>query len=254
MRVESPDLNTVALIVGARSAIGCEAACAFARGGSRLVLAGRDEASGEALASALVDRGASAKFIRADITNEADADRLVSATIGAYGRLDYAFNNAGGTYGVVGPITDPSDDAWDTVIGGNLKGLWLTMRHELLAMREVGSGAIVNTVGVLGMVAAPGLALYTAAKHGAIGLTKAAALENAQLGIRVNAIAPGSTRRYESREDDQQRMDAAATNVPMGRLAEAREIGEAAAWLCSGAASFITGQVLVVDGGWLAKL
>jgi NAD(P)-dependent dehydrogenase (short-subunit alcohol dehydrogenase family) len=246
--------DTVALIIGARSAIGCEAACAFARGGSRLVLAGRNEAGGEALACSFVDRGAKAIFVRADITDEADVDRLVSATIDAYGRLDYAFNNAGGTYGVVGAITDVPGDAWDTVIGGNLKGLWFAMRHELRAMREIGSGAIVNTVGVLGMVAAPELALYTAAKHGAIGLTKAAALENAELGIRVNAIAPGSTRRYESPEDDQRRVRAAATDVPMRRLAEAREIGDAAAWLCSDAASFITGQVLVVDGGWLAKL
>lgn len=240
--------------MGARSAIGREAARAFAATGSRLVLAGRDEIRGAEVANLLRGEGAEAIFVRADVLDESDVERLMSCAVSTYGRLDYAFNNSGGTFGVAGPITEMEQKDWDTVIGANLKGTWLLMKHELLRMREAGGGAIVNTTGVLGLAAAPNLAAYTAAKHGAIGLTKAAALENAHLGIRVNAIAPGSTRRTESSEEEDRRMGAAAATVPMGRLGAAHEVGIAAAWLCSNAASFVTGHVFTIDGGWSAKL
>lgn len=216
------------------------------------MLAGRDVAAGAAAVESLDDGNAA--FERVDVAVEQDVEDLIHRVVGRFERLDYAFNNAGGTYDVTKPLMTCSQHDWDTVINGNLKGLWHCLKHELLVMTKVEHGSIVNTTGVLGLVAAKNLAAYVAAKHGAIGLTRAAAVEVAGTGVRVNAIAPGSTRRHEGKAQEERRLKAAEQRVPLARLAEPKEIGGVVRWLCSSEASFITGEVLTIDGGWTARI
>lgn len=240
----------VALITGASSGIGAAAARVFAREGARVVLVARREDRLAELSAELRAVGARASYCAGDVQVAADVERAVSHAVETYGCLDVAFNNAGAG-GDVAPLHLLEDKAYDLVMDTNVRGVWNCLRHEIRAMTE-GGGSIVNTSSVAGLVASSAPAPYIAAKHAVIGLTKAAAVEYAADGIRVNAIAPGLTR-SEMVEDwfawvpGQQAKSMAS--APQNRMAAPEEVAEAAAWLCSDAASFVTGATLPVDGG-----
>ena len=245
----------VAIITGAASGIGRGAAMVFARHGARLVLADIDDA-GEETAKAVTEAGADALFVRTDVTSATDVEAMAQTAVAQYGRLDCAFNNAG-IEGAHQPLADSTEENWDQVNAVNLKGVWLCLRSEVALMQRSGGGAIVNTSSVAGLVGIPfGLSAYTASKHGVIGLTKAAALEYATAGIRVNAVCPGGIRTpmYDRAIDagiltEEQ----AAALQPVNRLGTPEEVGETVAWLCSDQSSFITGHAIAVDGGYVAR-
>ncbi len=239
----------VALITGAGSGIGRASALAFARDGAIVVVADISEEGGEETVQLIeADRG-KASFIRADVSRGPEVQALVDNTVGLHGRLDYAHNNAG-IMGAMSSIVDCPEDHWDRTMAINLKGVWLCMRSEIPQMLAHGGGAIVNTSSAAGLVAFQGLAAYVASKHGVAGLTKTAALEYARAGIRVNAVCPGfidTPLVKDVAEGDFGRL------LPIGRLGTPEEVAEAVVWLCSDAASYITGHTMLVDGAMTAQ-
>ena len=246
--------NRVALVTGAASGIGEATAHAFAREGAALVLADVNEAAGEALADSLRAVGTHAVFQRCDVAREGDIAGLASRTRMEFGRLDCAFNGAGIASGR-NSVVSCSPDLWDRVIAINLTGVWLCMKHEIPLMLEGGGGAIVNAASIAGLVALPQAASYIAAKHGVVGLTKSAALDHATKNLRVNAICPGVIDTPMVRNSGAATTagrEALADGHPMKRLGTPQEIAEAVLFLCSDAASFITGHALAADGGWVA--
>lgn len=246
----------VAIITGAASGIGRGAAMVFARHGARLVLGDIDDAGGEETAKAITETGADAVFVRTDVASATDVDAMVQTAMARYGRLDCAFNNAG-IEGAQQPLAESTEENWDQVTAVNLKGVWLCLRSEVALMQRSGGGAIVNTSSVAGLVGVPfGMSAYTAAKHGVIGLTKAAALEYATAGIRVNAICPGGIRTAMLDRGIAAGIvtaEQAAALQPVNRLGTPEEVGQTAAWLCSDQSSFITGHAIAVDGGYVAR-
>jgi NAD(P)-dependent dehydrogenase (short-subunit alcohol dehydrogenase family) len=244
----------VALITGAGSGIGRETSLLFGEEGARLVLADVDESANEATASLAADRGGQACAVRCDVTQSDQVAALVGFAVERFGRLDCAFNNAG-IGGASASVADYEERAWDQVLAVNLTGVFLCMQSELRQMLAQGAGAIVNTASVVGVMGYPRLAAYNAAKHGVIGLTRTAAIEYATHGIRVNAVCPGWTETPMVMDDgpspgsDPEVYAAIASLAPMKRLGMPIEIARAVAWLCSDAASFVTGHPLVVDGG-----
>jgi NAD(P)-dependent dehydrogenase (short-subunit alcohol dehydrogenase family) len=245
----------VALITGGSSGIGRATAMLFAREGARVVAADVDVEGGEATVRAIRDSGGEATFVRADVSNEAEVQALVGRVVETYGRLNCAHNNAG--IGGSGALTaDYLQEDWDRVIGVNLTGVWLCMKHEIPVMLGQGGGTIVNTASVAGLGGALRLSAYVASKHGVIGLTRTAALEYAHAGLRINAICPGWTRTplVESALASRPEMEAQINaSEPLGRMATPEEIAEAVVWLSSDAASFVTGHAMVVDGGMRAR-
>ena len=242
----------VAIITGASRGIGAATSRAFAAAGAAVALAARDEAALASLADQLVAGGGRAIAVPTDVADPASVERLVDRTVGAFGRLDLAFNNAAGGGQRPTPLADLPVDAYDSAIAITLRGVFLSMRYEIPAMLEAGGGAIVNMSSTAGLEGVGGLAGYVSAKHGVIGLTKTAALDYADRNLRVNALAPGPilTDNLERAGEDAQRL--AALAMPMRRIGRPEEVAAAVVWLCSDQAAFITGATLPIDGGKLA--
>jgi NAD(P)-dependent dehydrogenase (short-subunit alcohol dehydrogenase family) len=245
----------VALVTGGSSGIGRATAQIFAREGAKVVVADVLVEGGEETVRLIKAAGGEAIFVKTDVSQPADVEALVKRAVETYGRLDCAFNNAG-IEGVIQPTADYSEAHWDRVIAINLKGVWLCMKSELQQMLKQGGGAIVNTASVAGLVGGAGASAYVASKHGVNGLTKTAALEYAKAGIRVNAVCPGAIRTpmlERAFAGNPQLMESMAAMEPVGRMAAPEEVAEAVVWLCSDAASFVTGLPMAVDGGWVAQ-
>ena len=244
----------IGLITGGTSGIGRETAVLFAKSGAKVVVAGRREQEGQQTVELIHAAGGDGLFVKADVSNASEVDALVKKTVERFGRLDVAFNNAG-TEGVWIPIARQSEGDFDRTISINLKGVWLCLKYEIRQMlRQGGGGAIVNAGSVYGLIGSVGAAAYSASKYGVMGLTKTAALENAKDGIRVNAVCPAAVETpMADRLFGAPKIHAHAISChPMGRFAKPQEVAEAVVWMCSDRASFMTGQSLVLDGGFLA--
>jgi NAD(P)-dependent dehydrogenase (short-subunit alcohol dehydrogenase family) len=245
----------VVLITGALTGIGRATALAFARQGAKLIVSGRRSEEGAKFARELSQTGAEAKFVLADVAHENQLEQLVAETKGAFGRLDVAVNNAG-VEGGLGPITEVTVDNYQAVFDANVKGVLLSMKHELPLMIKQGSGSIINISSIAGHVGMPGASIYTASKHAVEGLTRAAALEVAAAGVRVNAVAPGPIEtamlnRFTGHSAD---MKAGLIGMmPAKRSGTVDEIAAAIVYLASPAAAYVTGQILGIDGGYSAQ-
>jgi NAD(P)-dependent dehydrogenase (short-subunit alcohol dehydrogenase family) len=244
-------MSKVALVTGGGSGIGRAAALLFARDGAQVVVADVNDANAQATATLIGDAGGDATACTVDVRDDASVAAMVATATERYGRLDAAFNNAGISPDAK-PFTEHTLAEWQRVIDVNLTGVFLCLQAELRVMVEQGGGAIVNTSSGAGVVAAPGQPQYTAAKHGVLGLTKQVAQEYARAGVRVNAILPGMTdtpmmQEYLVEHGAMVRM------LPFGRLATADEVAQAAVWLCSDAASYVSGASLVVDGATICR-
>jgi NAD(P)-dependent dehydrogenase (short-subunit alcohol dehydrogenase family) len=247
--------SKVALVTGGTSGIGRATAVALGEAGAKVVFSGRRDAEGEATAALIRGAGAECLFVRSDVSNEAEVQALVQRTIATYGRLDCAFNNAG-IESPAKPLHEQSLEDFDKLMSINLRGLFLCMKYEIQQMLTQGTGVIVNTSSIGGLIGFPGFSPYIASKHAVIGLTKSAALDYAKQGIRINAINPGfiaTEMNDRTVEQMNTTVDDLASTVPMGRMGQAAEIAQAVVFLCSDAASYITGQPLIVDGGFTAN-
>lgn len=245
--------NKVVIVTGACFGIGRATAIEFAKRGAKVAVVDCNEDQ-ETMDIIEAEQG-KAVFIKCDVSKETEVKAMVEKTIHVFGRIDYAFNNAG-VEGVSSSTHECTSEVWDKTVSINLKGVWLCMKYQIIEMLKFGGGAIVNNSSIAGLVGFNGLPAYVASKHGVIGLTKTAAIEYARRGIRVNAICPGviktpmldrSTGKNPDLEKQYENME------PIGRLGRPEEIAEAAIWLCSDAASFITGDAIAVDGGWVAQ-
>ena len=244
----------VAIVTGGGAGIGRAAAAALAARGAAVVVADADEARGAETARLLLDAGHRAVAVATDVSRADQVQRLVESTLSAYGRLDWAFNNAG-IEGPSGPLPGIADADWERVIAVNLKGVWLCMREEIPAMEATGGGSIVNCASIAGLVGFPGSGAYVASKHGVIGLTRTAALECAREGIRINAVCPGviHTAMIDRYTHGDRGIEAQlAAGEPIGRMGTPEEVAAAVAWLCADA-GFVTGTAIPVDGGWTAQ-
>jgi NAD(P)-dependent dehydrogenase (short-subunit alcohol dehydrogenase family) len=245
----------VALVTGASAGIGRESALAFASAGARVVVSDVVVDGGEETVGQIHAAGGEATFVRADVSQTAEVEALVGQTVKTYGRLDCAHNNAG-IEGDMAPTADCAEANWDRTIAINLKGVWLCMRYEIPQMLQQGGGVIVNTASVAGLVGFANLPAYVASKHGIAGLTKTAALEYAEQGIRVNAVCPGviHTAMIDRIVGGDAEAEAQFTALePVGRMGSPAEVAQAVVWLCSDAASFVTGVAMPVDGGFVAQ-
>jgi NAD(P)-dependent dehydrogenase (short-subunit alcohol dehydrogenase family) len=246
--------DKVAIVTGVASGIGRAAALIFAREGAKVVAADVTADQGEATVRMVKEAGGEATFVRCDIAKAADVEAMVAAAVKAYGRLDCAYNNAG-IIGKIARTAEETEENFDRIIAIDLKGPWLCMKYEILQMlRQRRGGAIVNTASAAGLVASHGMPSYVAAKHGVVGLTKNAAIEYAKAAIRVNAVCPGvvDTPMTQGMIALHPRMASVTSVMPLARNCRPEEIAEAAAWLCSDAASFVTGHAMAVDGGLTA--
>lgn len=254
MNMEKIFQDKVAIVTGGSFGIGRATALAFAKRGAKVVIADWIEDK-EEVVNLIKAAGGEAIFVKCDVSKEENVKKMVEKTINKYGHLDYAFNNAG-VEGESAPTADCTEENWDRVMNINLKGVWLCMKYEIPYMLEQGKGAIVNTASVAGLVGFLNIPAYVASKHGMNGLTKAAALEYAKSGIRVNAVCPGVIKtpmidRFTGK--DKQVEKQFETMEPVGRLGLPEEVAEAVIWLCSDSASFVTGINMPVDGGWVAQ-
>ena len=245
----------VALITGAGSGIGRASALAFAREGAKVAVADIVVEGGEETVRMVKEAGGEAFFIKVDVSDAADVEAMVNTVVDTYGRIDCAYNNAG-IEGRLASTDEYPEDVFDKVIDINLTGVWLCMKYELPHMLKQGSGAIVNTASGAGLIGVAGMSAYVASKHGVVGLTKTAALEYAKSGIRVNSVCPGliQTPMVERITNDQPQLgEALVAAEPIGRVGRPEEIAESVVWMCSDAASFVTGHAMSVDGGYVAQ-
>jgi NAD(P)-dependent dehydrogenase (short-subunit alcohol dehydrogenase family) len=250
----------VALVTGGSSGIGRAAAIAFAKRGAAVVIGNRREDEGEDTVDMVRKAGGDAIFVRTDVAKSSDVEALIAKAVATFGRLDYACNNAG-IEGVLAETTECTEENWDRVIDINLKGTWLCMKYEIAQMRKGGGGAIVNNASIAGMIGLPTAPAYCASKGGVVMLTRTAALEYARSNIRVNVVCPGGVNtpmqdRIQLRfnDGDPQKIGQLIDRlVPMNRWGTSEEIAEVIVWLCSDAASYVTGHAMVVDGGFTAQ-
>lgn len=246
--------DKVIIVTGATSGIGAATALVAAQEGARVVVAGRREDKGQAVVARIREHGGHALFVRADVTQEAEVEALVSRTVGEFGRLDGAFNNAG-IPGPAGQLASIPAEEYRRLMTTNLDSVLTCLRHQIPAMKKAGGGSIVNCASILGSVAAPTFGTYTTAKHGLLGMTKAAALDYAAERIRVNAVLPGpiETEIWGHIQQGDQVFQAFISGVPMGRYARAEEVARPVVFLLSDWASYMTGVELVIDGGYLIR-
>jgi len=245
--------DKVALVTGGSFGIGRATAIAFARRGAKVVIA--DWMEDKETLAAIQASGGEAIFVKCDVSKDADVKNVVDKTVSQFGRLDFAFNNAG-IEGVSAPTHQCSEENWDKTIGVNLKGVWLCLKHEITKMLQTGGGAIVNNASIAGLVGFTNIPAYVASKHGVIGLTKNAALEYAKANIRVNVVCPGVIKtpmidRFTGKSKEVEKQF--ESMEPVGRLGQPEEVAETVIWLCSDASSFVTGDAIPVDGGWTAQ-
>lgn len=245
----------VVLVTGGNSGMGRAAALRLAKEGAAVVIGARRKAEGDAVAEAIRRDGGQALFVPTDVTVESEVAALVDAAVREFGRLDAAFNNAGGG-SAFGPVTSLDADGWRGDVALNLTSVFYSLKHEIPALLDAGGGAVLNNASNLGMVGMAGAAPYVAAKHGVVGLTRAAALELAQQGVRVNALVTGGVDTPMFR-GTMGATDEGAAHIrgmhPVGRVATADEIASFVAYLLSAETSFITGAALAIDGGWTAQ-
>ncbi|BAZ25251.1 short-chain dehydrogenase/reductase SDR [Kalymmatonema gypsitolerans NIES-4073] len=242
----------VAIVTGGSSGIGRATAVAFAQTGASVVVAARRVQEGEETVRLAKDAGGEALFVQTDVTKAADVEALVGKTLEAFGRLDCAFNNAG--IGKFIPLTERSEEEWDAETNVNLKAVWLCLKYQIPAMLETGTGAIVNMASIGGaVIGTSNFSAYEATKAGVIGLTRSAAIEYAGQGIRINAVSPGVIATEILSIFSEDRLQQVSNAVPLKRIGEAAEVANAVIWLCSDAASYITGHNLVIDGGFTVR-
>lgn len=245
--------NKTAIVTGGSFGIGRAAAVAFAARGAKVVIA--DWVEDNETLHIIKSAGGDAIFIKCDVSSDDSVKMMVDKTIAQFGRLDYAFNNAG-VEGLSAPTHECTNENWEKTISVNLKGVWLCMKYEIPYMMKQGKGAIVNNASIAGLVAFPGIPAYVASKHGIIGLTKNAAIEYAKSGIRANVVCPGVIKtpmidRFTGKNKEVEKQF--ESMEPIGRLGLPEEVAEAVIWLCSDASSFVTGHSMAVDGGWVAQ-
>jgi len=241
----------VALVTGGGSGIGLATALTFVREGAKVAIAGRGIERGNRAVQMVKEAGGDAIFIKTDVLKATEVEVLVNRVVQTYGRLDCAFNNAG--VGATGArLAKETEEDWERIIDTNLKGVWLCMKYEIPQMLKQGGGVIVNCSSTFGIDGGYRIATYSASKHGVVGLTKSAAMDYAKDGIRINAVCPGwiQTEMLEPVLRDRPHIAAGrVTEVPLGRLGRPEEVAEAVVWLCTDAASFITGDIMIIGGG-----
>jgi NAD(P)-dependent dehydrogenase (short-subunit alcohol dehydrogenase family) len=248
--------NKIALVTGAASGLGLATAKAFAEAGASVVLADWHEEAAQSVAKELANKGHKTLAVRCDVSDDAQVEAMVKQTVATFGRLDAAHNNAG-VQNVLAETADTTQEDYDRVMGINLRGVWSCMKFELQQMRKQGSGTIVNCSSLGGLVGGAERGIYHAAKHGVLGFTKSAALEYAARGIRINAICPGLI--WTPMADQMvaggqgEILEAMKKSVPMGRYGRAEEIADVVLWLSSDTASYVTGQSISVDGGFIMR-
>src|SRR5216683_3192109 len=249
--------NQVALVTGAASGLGLATARAFAESGASVVLVDWNEEAAQSAAKELANKGYKTLAIRCDVSDDAQVEAMVKQTVTTFGRLDAAYNNAG-VQNVLAETADTTREDYDRVMAINLRGVWICMKFELQQMRKQGSGTIVNCSSLGGLIGGARRGTYHAAEHGVIGFTKSAALEYATRGIRVNAVCPGMIQTPMSdkmiAEGQGEELNAMLkAYVPMGRMGQPEEIADAVLWLSSSAASYVTGQSISIDGGYVMR-